>query len=89
MDMFVSTMVLGAFFFSTTAEAGDKVKQADREVQYRKVTEHIFGDLKLSAVAGKAGIDLIHEPPPMKFNPLIRLRSDFNNEVRWSVNEVQ
>ena len=87
--MWLTVMAVGAFFLSAAAEPDEKAQQRERQVQFKKVTEHIFGDLSISAVADKPGIDLVTEPPPMKFNPLIRLRADFDDELRGSIDEVK
>lgn len=53
------------------------------------VTEIDFGTVDVKAgVEGPDGV-AVTEPPRPKFNPLIRLRSDFDREIALSLSEIR
>jgi hypothetical protein len=67
-----------------TALAG-KQEQREREVLYKKVTELGFEEAEVFGSLTGPGIELIGEPKRPAFNPLIVLRTEFNDAMRHSV----
>lgn len=59
------------------------------EVRYEKETEIDFEDLEIEGSLVKPQGALLIDRPIATFNPLIKLRKDFNPEISTSVNEVK
>ncbi len=77
--------VLG--FAPAAAVAQDEV--GDRKVQYKAKTEIDFEGLEVAGELVKPQGALLLDRKKASFNPLIRLRSDFNEEMKESVDEVK
>ena len=77
--------VLG--FAPAAAFAQDDV--GDRKVQYKAKTEIDFEGLEVAGELVKPQGALLLDRKKASFNPLIRLRSDFNEEMKESVDEVK
>ena len=60
-----------------------------RRVQYKQRTEIDFDAVDVAGELVKPSNNLTSERRKASFNPLIQLRADFNDEMKWSVNEVQ
>jgi hypothetical protein len=61
----------------------------DKDIVYRDVTVIDMGDLNVSAtIQGPDGV-LVNQRPKPKFNPLIKLRKNFDTEVEQSIDEVR
>ena len=61
----------------------------DRASEYKKRTEIDFEALELTGEMVKPQGSVIIERKKAEFNPLIRLRTDFNQEISNSVKEIQ
>lgn len=61
----------------------------DRATQYEKRTEIDFEALDISGEMVKPQGSVIIERKKAEFNPLIRLRTDFNQEMSNSVREIK
>ena len=61
----------------------------DRATQYEKRTEIDFEALDITGEMIKPQGSVIIERKKAEFNPLIRLRTDFNQEMSDSVREIQ
>lgn len=61
----------------------------DRASEYKKRTEIDFEALELTGEMVKPQGSVIIERKKAEFNPLIRLRTDFNQEMSNSVREIQ
>jgi len=48
-----------------------------------------FEGANVSATRATSGVDWIRVWPPLDFNPLIRVRADFEQEMRRSISEVR
>ena len=59
------------------------------EVRYEKETEIDFEDLEIEGALVKPQGALLIDRQTATFNPLIKLRKDFNPEISTSVNEVK
>jgi hypothetical protein len=67
--------------------AGDD--EDDRKVVYKQKTEIDFEDLEVEAVLQKPQSALILERKKASFNPLVKLRTDWNDEIAQSTKEVK
>lgn len=61
----------------------------DRATQYEKRTEIDFEALDITGEMIKPQGSVIIERKKAEFNPLIRLRTDFNQEMSDSVREIK
>jgi hypothetical protein len=67
-------------------EASDKQKN---RIQYKKQTEIDFEGLEIEGELVKPQGALIQERPGTKFNPLVKLKTDFTYEIKKSVAEIK
>lgn len=74
------------FCFSTTAFAQE---DASRGVKYKERTEIDFEGVDVTGELVKPQGQLLLDRKRANFNPLIRLRDNFNDEMRRSVDEVK
>ena len=79
---FVLTLFSGAAW--AQEEEGD-----DRRVQYQSRTEIDFEGVEVAGELVKPQGALLLDRKRASFNPLIKLRTDFNQEMSESVNEVK
>ena len=77
--------VLG--FAPTAAFAQDE--GGDRKVQYKAKTEIDFEGLDVAGELVKPQGALLLDRKRASFNPLIRLRTDFDDEMKESVDEIK
>ena len=70
------------------AQAGDE-KDEERKVVYRQKTEIDFEGLDVEASLVKPQGTLVIERKQASFNPLIKLRTDFNAEIDQSTQEIK
>ena len=77
--------------FAKSAFAGDDVERdADgNRVVYRSKTEIDFEDLEIEGVLQKPQSALVLERKKANFNPLIKLRTDWNDAIQESVDEIK
>jgi len=78
-------MFLLLLSLTTSAIAQDN----DRETTYKKRTEIDFEGVEIDGQLVKPSGMLITEKNKPKFNPLIKLRQDFNPEMSMSINEIK
>ena len=71
-----------------TALAGDENKEEGRVV-YKQKTEIDFEDLEIEGVLQKPQSALVLERKKASFNPLIKLRTSFNDEIDQSTDEIK
>jgi len=64
-------------------------QESKRAVKYKERTEIIFDGVDVQGELVKPQGKLIMQPRRESFNPLIRLREDFDNEMKNSVDEVK
>ena len=78
------------FMFSTTAFADDSEEQpSDRQVIYKQRTEIDFEGLEIEGALVRPQDALILDRTAGSFNPIIRLRMDFEPELNNSVNLIK
>jgi len=75
-----------ALLFPFTAHAQDK---EDRKVIYQQRTVIDFEDVDVTGELIKPAGALLIDRKRAKFNPLIKLRQDFNPEIKRTIRQVQ
>jgi hypothetical protein len=73
------------------AWAGDNVEKNEdgQKVTYKSKTEIDFEDLEIEGVLQKPQSALILERKKASFNPLIKIRTDWNSEIAESTDEIK
>jgi len=61
----------------------------DRKVIYKQKTEIDFEDLEIEGFLQKPQSALVLERKKASFNPLVKLRTDWNDAIEESVDEVK
>ena len=61
----------------------------DSKVVYKSKTEIDFEDLNIEGELQKPQSALVLDRKKANFNPLVRLRTDWNDEIDHSVNEIK
>lgn len=74
--------------FSGTAYADD-TKEEEPKVIYKERTEIDFEGVEIAGELVRPQGSLVLERKHAKFNPMIKLRKDFDDEIDHSVNEVK
>lgn len=72
---------------ATMALAGDE--EEDRRIVYKQKTEIDFEGLEVEGVLVKPQTALVLERKQASFNPLIKLRTDWNVEIDRSTDEIK
>ena len=75
--------------FSSIAFAQEEVDEEGRRVIYKKETEIDFEGLEVEGELVKPQGALLLERKKASFNPLIKLRSNFDIEMSQSVNDIK
>ena len=75
--------------FSTPAFAQDEEGDSSRKIQYKSRTEIDFEGVEVSGELIKPAGALLLERKRASFNPLIKLRTDFNEEMDRSVDQIK
>lgn len=70
------------------AHAADD-EETDRKVVYRQKTEIDFEDLEIEGILQKPQSALVLERKKASFNPLVKLRTDWNEEISQSVDDIK
>ena len=79
-----------ALFAATALFAAPALAQDDnRQVKYKERTEIDFEGVDVQGELVKPQGQLLLDRRKANFNPLIRLREDFNTEMKQSVDEVK
>lgn len=76
---------------ASLAFAGDSTELDDdgRKITYKSKTEIDFEGLEVEGVLQKPQSALVLERKKANFNPLIKIRTDWNSEIAESVDEVK
>ncbi len=76
---------------ATMARAGDNVEldENGRKVVYKAATSIDFEDLEIEGILQKPQSALVLERKKANFNPLIKLRTDWQDAMEQSVDEVK
>ena len=78
-------LLLSSLVFSSVALAED----GESTIQYKAKTEIDFEGLEVAGELIKPSGSSINVRRSAPFNPLIKLRTDFNEEMNQSVNEIK
>lgn len=81
-------ILIAALLFVQPAKAGDKT-QEDRKIVYKQTTQIDFESLDVSATLIKPAGSLVIERKQASFNPLIKLRTNFNEEIEQSTDDIK
>ena len=76
---------------ASLAWAGDDVERDvdGNRVVYKNKTEIDFEDLEIEGILQKPQSALVLERKKANFNPLIKLRTDWNDAIHESVDEIK
>jgi hypothetical protein len=77
------------FAFASGSAMAQEVDDQGRKVIYKQKTEIDFEGIEMSGELVKPQGALLLDRKRASFNPLIRLRTDFNEEMAESVDEVK
>ncbi|GDX78430.1 hypothetical protein LBMAG42_02410 [Deltaproteobacteria bacterium] len=86
---FSRSLLFGAIALAAAAPAFAQDEEGDRKVTYKTKTEIDFEGLDVSGELVKPSSALVLDRKKAQFNPLIKLRTDFNAEMEQSVDEVK
>ena len=78
-----------SFLFPTYAYADDSNDDAPRNVVYKQKTEIDFEGVEVQGELVKPQGSLILDRRSAHFNPLIKLRTDFDDEIDKSIDEIK
>ena len=79
-------ILIASLLFAQPAKAEE---EEDRKIQYKQTTQIDFEGLDVNATLVKPAGSLVLERKQASFNPLIKLRKDFNQEMDQSVQEIK
>ncbi len=79
-------ILIAALLFAQPAKAEE---EDDRKVVYKQKTEIDFEGLNVDAALVKPAGSFVLERKQASFNPLIKLRSNFNEEIDKSTDEIK
>jgi hypothetical protein len=82
----VMTVALAA---SATPAFAQEEDDSNRAIKYKSRTEIDFEDVDVNGELVKPAGALLLDRTRASFNPLIRLREDFNDEMKRSVDQVK
>jgi hypothetical protein len=82
-------LLLPALMITTSAFAQDVDKSSSRSVKYKERTVIDFEGVDVTGELVKPQGQLLLDRKKANFNPLIRLRADFNEEMKQSIDEVK
>ncbi|MCK6523663.1 hypothetical protein L6R49_19815 [Myxococcota bacterium] len=74
---------------ATPAFAQDEEAEGDRKISYKSRTEIDFEGVEVSGELVKPNGALLLDRKRANFNPLIKIRQDFNEEMDQSVNQIK
>ena len=79
-------ILIASLLFAQPAKAEE---EDDRKVVYKQKTEIDFEGLNVDAALVKPAGSFVLERKKSSFNPLIKLRSNFNEEIDKSTDEIK
>ena len=82
-------VMLGMPAFAQDAPAPAETDDAGRQIKYKERTEIDFEGVDVTGELVKPQGQLLLDRRKAEFNPLIKLRTDFNEEMRASVDEIK
>lgn len=79
------TLIIGMTLLPGHSYAGEK----EENIVYKQKTEIDFEDLEIEGVLQKPQSALVLERKKASFNPLVKLRTDWNEEIDQSTDEIK
>jgi hypothetical protein len=86
--LLTATVAVATLGLAAPAHAQDDAEE-DRKVVYKSKTEIDFEGLNVDGELQKPQSALVLDRKKASFNPLIKLRLDFNEEMEQSIDEVK
>jgi hypothetical protein len=71
------------------ADDSDKNQDSDRKIVYRQKTEIDFEGLEIEGILQKPQSSLVIDRKKASFNPLIKLRTNWSDEIESSTDEIK
>lgn len=81
--------LLAATLFAATPALAQESDEEGRQIKYKERTEIDFEGVDVTGELVKPAGSLLIDRRKATFNPLIRLRDNFNDEMKRSVDEVK
>ena len=82
------TTIIAFILLSSISFAKDEDEE-DRKVVYKQKTEIDFEGLEVEGVLQKPQSALVIERTQASFNPLIKLRRDFNDQIEDNTDDIK
>jgi len=86
--MTIKLLLLAMMLLSKPVHATDD-EGGGQKVVYKDKTEIDFEELEIEGILQKPQSALVLERKQASFNPLVKLRTDWNTEINQSVNEIK
>ena len=86
--MTIKLLLLAIMLISEPALAADDAG-GGQKVVYKDKTEIDFEELEIEGILQKPQSALVLERKQANFNPLVKLRTDWNTEIHQSVDEIK
>jgi len=88
--LFPLAIALAAFSYSAPVRADDDIdEESGRKITYKSKTEIDFEGLDVEGEMVKPSSALVLDRKKAAFNPLIKMRENFNPEMEESIDEVR
>ena len=87
--MLRKALILSLIFLPPHSAHAEDDEESDKRVVYKSKTEIDFEGLEIEGILQKPQSALVLERKKANFNPLIKLRTDWNAEIDQSVDEVK
>ena len=71
------------------ADDSDENQDSNRKIIYRQKTEIDFEGLEIEGILQKPQSSLVIDRKKASFNPLIKLRTNWNDEIESSTDEIK
>ena len=87
--MLKKILLFSLIFLSSDVKAEDPTNEQERRIIYKSKTEIDFESVELQGALTKPQGSLVVERKQSSFNPLIKLRENFNQEIEQSTKEIR
>jgi hypothetical protein len=88
--MFRPLLLIAGLSFSSAAFAQEETDaDSGRQIKYKERTEIDFEGVDVTGELVKPQGQLLLDRRKAEFNPLIKLRADFNDEMKASVDQIK
>ena len=89
MSIFTRTALAFVFAAGAISAPAFAQEEGERKIQYKKRTEIDFEGVEVAGELVKPQGALLLDRKRANFNPLIKLREDFNEEMEQSVDQIK